>query len=316
MLSYLSPDENFLAIPTNSSTDTARIAVLPIPFERTTSYGKGTKDGPRAILRASHYVEFYDDEFDRELCFDVGIATLEPIPVKKLALSDALALIETRTRAVLQSGLFCTALGGEHTITAPLVRAYAERHADLCVLQFDAHADLRDQYEGTPLSHACVMARIAEFLPPERITQVGIRALCKEEAAFIRQQGIHTFFASSIRRGLYGEHWINSVVETLGENVYITFDVDALDPSIMPSTGTPEPEGLTYSECLAIVRRVVESGRRIVGFDVVELAPIKKLHHPDLLTARLVYKLLNFAFSHERPTTRRRSARERRSTRA
>lgn len=316
MLSYLPPDENFLGIAAEHSTDRAHIAILPLPLERTTSYGKGTKDGPRAILRASHYVEFYDDEFDRELCFDVGIATLESLPLKKLPPPEALSLIEARTREILASGKFCAALGGEHTVTAPLVRAHIERYPDVSVLQLDAHSDLRDEYDGTPLSHACVMARVAEFLPPDRITQVGIRALCKEEAAFIRKRGVHTFFASGIRRGRYGDEWIERVVETLGEKVYLTFDVDALDPSIMPATGTPEPEGLTYSECIALVRRVVESGRRIVGFDVVELAPIKRLHFADLVAARLVYKLLNIAFSHERPKSSRRSPKPRRSSRA
>lgn len=189
-------------------------------------------------------------------------------------------------------------LGGEHSITAPLVRAHAQKVPDLTILQFDAHADLRIEYDGTPYSHACVMARIAEFLDPSRITQVGIRALSKEEASFIRSAGVRTFFAHAIRRG--DAQWMDRVLEGLSEHVYITFDVDALDPSIMPATGTPEPEGLTYSECIAIVKRLIETGRRIVGFDVVELAPIKKLHHPNLTAARLVYKLLNLAFAHDR----------------
>lgn len=298
MLSYLPATENFLGIPPDKSTNTAAIAIQPIPLERTTSYGKGTKDGPREILRASHYVEFYDDEFDRELCFERGIATLEPLPLKKLPIEEALALVEARASAILQAGKFCVGLGGEHSITAPLVRAHAQKVPDLTILQFDAHADLRIEYDGTPYSHACVMARIAEFLDPSRITQVGIRALSKEEASFIRSAGVRTFFAHAIRRG--DAQWMDRVLEGLSEHVYITFDVDALDPSIMPATGTPEPEGLTYSECIAIVKRLIETGRRIVGFDVVELAPIKKLHHPNLTAARLVYKLLNLAFAHDR----------------
>lgn len=298
MLSYLPATENFLGIPPDKSTSTAAIAIQPIPLERTTSYGKGTKDGPREILRASHYVEFYDEEFDRELCFERGIATLEPLPLKKLPIEEALALVEARASAILQAGKFCVGLGGEHSITAPLVRAHAQKVPDLTILQFDAHADLRIEYDGTPYSHACVMARIAEFLEPSRITQVGIRALSKEEASFIRSAGVRTFFAHAIRRG--DAQWMDRVLEGLSEHVYITFDVDALDPSIMPATGTPEPEGLTYSECIAIVKRLIETGRRIVGFDVVELAPIKKLHHPNLTAARLVYKLLNLAFAHDR----------------
>lgn len=313
MLSYLPPAKNFLGIDAAHSNQTAAIAIQPIPLERTTSYGKGTKDGPRQLLRASHYVEFYDDEFNRELCFERGIATLEPLPFKKLPIEESLALIEARIRAIADQHRFVVGLGGEHSVTAPILRVYAERHAELSVLQFDAHSDLRTEYEGTPYSHACVMARVAEFLPPRRIVQVGIRALCSQEAAFIKRHRMPTFFASGIRRGVYGSDWIERVVDSLTGEVYITFDVDALDPSIMPATGTPEPEGLTYSECIQIARRVVESGRRIVGFDVVELAPIKSLHHPNLTAARLVYKLLNIAFAHEQRPSRRRTPRAHRS---
>jgi agmatinase len=141
------------------------------------------------------------------------------------------------------------------------------------------------------------MARVAEFFPTKRITQVGIRAQCIEEAQFIREKKINTFYASAIRRGLHGANWQKSVVDTLAKDVYITFDVDAFDPAIMPSTGTPEPDGLLYSETIDVIRAVVASGRRIVGFDVVELAPVKGVNHPDLTAARLVYKLLNLAFT-------------------
>ncbi len=314
MLSYLPQAENFLGLDAEHSTSEAAIAIQPIPFERTTSYGKGTQNGPRELLRASHYVEFYDDEFERELCFDRGIATVEPLPLKKLSIEEALALIEARTRAIMSSHRFFVGLGGEHTISAPLIRVHAERFPNMSVLQLDAHADLRTEYEGTPFSHACVMARVAEFLSPSRIVQVGIRALCTEEAAFIKRHRMPTFYASGIRRGLYGSDWIERVVDSLTDEVYITFDVDALDPSIMPATGTPEPEGLSYSECISIARRVIESGRRIVGFDVVELAPIKKLHHANLTAARLVYKLLNISFAHEQTRRRQRVAKSGRKT--
>ncbi|GIV54443.1 MAG: agmatinase [Candidatus Kapaibacterium sp.] len=308
MLLYLPQDENFLGLEAAHSDATAGIVIQPLPFERTTSYGKGTADGPRELLKASHYVEFYDDEFERELCFECGIATLDPLPLKKLSIPEALTLIHTRASAIIAANRFCVGIGGEHTISAPLIRAHAERYAELSVLQFDAHADLRNEYDGTPLSHACVMARVAEFLPPTRIVQVGIRALCREEAAFIKRHQMATFFASGIRQDRYGQDWIKRLVESLTGEVYLTFDVDALDPSIMPATGTPEPEGLSYSECIRIARAIVESGRRIVGLDVVELAPIKKLHHPNLTAARLVYKLLNIAFSHAQRRTARQSA--------
>ncbi len=170
-------------------------------------------------------------------------------------------------------------------------------HPKMSILHFDAHSDLRDEYQGTPWSHASFMARVTEFFPTKRITQVGIRAQCIEEARFIREKKINTFYASAIRRGLHGKNWQKSVVDTLAKEVYVTFDVDCFDPSIMPSTGTPEPDGLLYSETLDVFRTLVKSGRKIIGFDVVELAPEKNVTHPDLTTARLVYKMLNYAFA-------------------
>lgn len=300
MLSYLPPQSNFLGIEPQFSSASAAIALQPIPYERTVSYGKGTRNGPQEILRASHYVEFYDDEFERELCFDCGIATVKPLTFnEKLPVEEELLLIERRIAAILDTHDFCVVLGGEHTVSLPVIRAHAMRHPELSVLQFDAHADLRPSYEGSRFSHACVIARIAEFIDPSSITQVGIRALCKEEIEFIKQARIHTYFAHDIRRGHTRANWMDRALEHLNANVYITFDVDVLDPAFMPATGTPEPEGLSYSECIELVRKVVASGRRIVGFDVVELAPIKQLHHPNLTVARLVYKLLNIAFARE-----------------
>ncbi|MCO6466913.1 MAG: agmatinase [Bradyrhizobiaceae bacterium] len=289
---------NFLGIDNDfSSLERSRIAVVSAPYEHTVSYGGGTKLGPRAILDASRYVEFYDDETRRELCFDVGIATIKPIEFGENVDRKALTLIERRVAALLDRGKFIATLGGEHTISSACIHAHLGRYPDLSVLQFDAHGDLRDEYEGSPFSHASVMARVCEFMRPERLTQVGIRAICKEEATFIREQSVNTFTMSAIRKGLHGSEWVKSVVSTLQEQVYVSFDVDGLDPSIMPSTGTPEPDGLFYHEALAILREVIASGRQIVGFDVVELAPVKGVHHPDLTAARLVYKIMNLAFS-------------------
>jgi agmatinase len=171
----------------------------------------------------------------------------------------------------------------------------------MSLLHFDAHSDLRDTYEGSRYSHASFCARVAETMDPAKITQVGIRAQCREEAEFIRERGVKTFYANAIRRGVHGDLWQKSVVDTLGETVYVTFDVDYFDPAIMPSTGTPEPDGFLYSETLDIFRELLRSGRRIVGFDIVELAPMKGLHHPDILTARLLYKMLNMAFAERVP---------------
>ncbi|MCE2755212.1 MAG: arginase family protein [Ignavibacteriae bacterium] len=251
----LGKSSNFLAIESAySNLEKSSVAIVSAPYEHTVSYGGGAGKGPKAILDASAYVEFYDDEFNRELCFDIGIAT---IPIK----------------------------------------AHFKKYPKMSVLHFDAHSDLRDTYEGTPYSHACFMSRVCEFMKPKSITQVGIRAQCKEEAEFIKKKGVNTFYASAIRRGLHGKNWQKSVIDSLSKDVYVTFDVDYFDPSIMPSTGTPEPDGFLYSETLDVFRELIKSGRRIIGFDIVELAPEKKVNHPDLTTARLLYKMLNYAFA-------------------
>ena len=167
----------------------------------------------------------------------------------------------------------------------------------MSILHFDAHSDLRDSYEDSKYSHACFMARVIEFFPPEKVIQVGIRAQCIEEAQLIKEKGIKTFYASAIRRNLHGENWQKKVVDTLSDEIYITFDIDYFDPSIMPSTGTPEPDGFFYNETLEVFREINKQKKKIIGFDVVELAPIETLHHANLTTARLVYKLLNYAFN-------------------
>lgn len=298
----LRKSRNFLAIPQRAALfPSSRVAILPVPYEKTVSYGGGTAQGPEAMLKASAFVEFYDDEFDRELCFDLGIATMRPLDFGKKEGRSAFDLIRGSVDALLDAGKFVVTVGGEHAISTPSILAHHERHRGMSLLHFDAHSDLRDRYEGTRYSHACFAARVAEVISPSRITQVGIRAQCREEAEFIRERGVRTFYASAIRRGVHGVAWGKRVVDTLEEEVYITFDVDYFDPSIMPSTGTPEPDGFLYSETLDILRYLRISGRKIIGFDIVELAPVKGVHHPDLLTARLLYKMLNIAFAENLP---------------
>ena len=290
--------QNFLALEKeHSSFGSSSIVIHPVPYERTVSYGHGTKNGPSAILKASQFVEFYDEETGRELHREKGIATIAPFQTGKLKDESFLAKLHDRTTELIDAQKFVVTLGGEHTITSALVSAHAKRYTNLSVLQFDAHSDLRGEYQGNRYSHACVMARITDFLSPERIVQVGIRAQAIEESEFIRTQGVHTYYAHAIRQGTHTrvlKEWDDFVVDDLTENVYITFDVDGLDPSIMPSTGTPEPNGLLWEEVMRCIRKVARK-RRIVGLDVVELAPIAGLHHPDLLTAKLISKILNFA---------------------
>ena len=289
---------NFLRIEKEiSSFQTSRIVVVPAPYEHTVSYGWGTRLGPQAILEASRYVEHYDEELGTELCETVGVATLPSIAFGKSANEKAVDKIYQVVKKLLAQDKFVAVLGGEHTISQAPIRAHLEKYPDLSVIQFDAHADLRDTYEGTKFSHACVMARVCEFMDPTRIAQVGIRALCIEEAQFIRQKGINTQYAHQIRAD---NDWISRILPTLSHHVYVTFDVDGFDPSIMPSTGTPEPNGLYWSETMGLLRLIGEQ-KHIVGFDVVEFAPMKGYHHPDYTAAKLTYKLMNYAFSKNRP---------------
>ncbi len=298
-MNTLDSSNNFLAIDTHCTLNESDIVIVSAPYEHTVSYGGGTRFGPKGILEASAYVEFYDDEFDNELCFEKGIATLEPIEFGSNTDKAALSIIETQVRELLEMGKFVVTLGGEHTISTAPIKAHFDKYPRMSILHFDAHSDLRDTYHDTPYSHACFMARVAEFFPTERITQVGIRAQCKEESDFIKEKKVNTFYASAIRRGLWGEDWHTSIINSLAEEVYITFDVDYFDPSIMPSTGTPEPDGFLYAETLQLLRKVRRSGKKIIGFDIVELAPVKNSYHPDLTTARLLYKMLNIAFADE-----------------
>lgn len=296
-MKILDIENNFLALEEeNSSFENSRVAIVSAPYEHTVSYGGGTRNGPEAIIKASQFVEFYDEEFDRELCFEQGICTIEPIDFGGKANKDALDMIYEQVKELLDKDKFVITLGGEHTISSAPIRAHHEKYPNMSVLQFDAHSDFRDSYEGSKYSHASIMARAAEFFPNHKITQVGIRAQCIEEANFIKENKVNTFYANAIRRGVHGQDWQQSVVDTLSDEVYITFDVDYFDPSIMPATGTPEPDGFLYHETLDLLRKIKAAGKRIVGFDVVELAPMEGLSHPDILTASLIYKMLNIGY--------------------
>ncbi len=289
---------NFLGIEKKySDYTTSRVVVLPAPYEQTVSYGGGTRFGPKAILEASHYVEFFDEELKRELYKEKGIATLPPLNFKGKKDKSALDMIGRTVRDLLKEGKFVVILGGEHTISAAPIKAHIEKYPDLSVLHIDAHSDLRTEYEGNKYSHASVMARVCEFLNPRRLVQVGIRAQCIEEAQFIIEKKINTFYAQDIRDGKYGQFpadWQDSVVAQLTDTVYVSFDVDGFDPSVMPATGTPEPNGLYWHETMTLLRKVGER-KKIVGFDVVEFAPIKHLHHAEETAAKLIYKILNYA---------------------
>jgi agmatinase len=294
----LSIKKNFLGIEKEfSSFEKSKIAVLSCPYEKTTSYGKGTAKGPAAILKASRYVEFFDEETKKEVCFEKGIATLKPLIFGNLTGKKTLDFIYKNVKALIDEGKFVITLGGEHSISAAPVKAHFDSSSMLeggfSLLHFDAHSDLRDEYEGNKYSHASFAARVAEFTTD--ITQVGIRAQCKEEFEFIKRKGINTFYAYQMRNEGFDYLLREKIIDTLNKNVYITFDVDYFDPSIMPSTGTPEPNGFYWDETMSLLKDVCEK-RNVLGFDVVELAPRKEYIFPDFLTAKLVYKILNYKF--------------------
>ncbi len=277
----------------DAALESAGAVILPVPYESTTSYGGGTRRGPRAILDASRYVEYYDQELDTEP-WKVGIHTLPQLELTQEGSTSASHELEDAYGRILDAigPRFPIVLGGEHGISAPLVRATAERvEGRLSVLQLDAHADLRDGYGGAPYSHASFAWRtldVADYV------QVGLRAVSPEELAVIRErpEQVTAIWADEMWEN---DDWMDRAIDALGETVYLTFDVDYFDPSIMPSTGTPEPGGGDWYRTLRFLRRVFEE-RRVVGMDVVELAPTPGLHAPDVVVAKLVYKLLGYKF--------------------
>lgn len=281
---------NFLGLPAPAPTlDAAPVVVLPVPYEATVSYMGGTRFGPRRILEASRYIELYDHELDTEP-HEIGIHTLPELVLSGAGPAEALAELRRAFDALLARDKFVIMLGGEHSISGPPIEAHADRLGTgrtLSVLQLDAHGDLRAEYEGTPLSHACVMHRVHERV---RLVPVGIRAITREERELIRRRGIPTIFAHELDAA---GAWIDRAVNALGDDVYITIDVDYFDPALVPATGTPEPGGGQWYPTLRLLERVFAE-RRVVGVDVVELAPIPGVVAPDFLVAKLVYKLIAF----------------------
>jgi agmatinase len=268
--------------------DTARVAILPVPFDRTTSYVPGTRNGPREIIQASSHMELWDEELQRDI-HGVGIVTLAEMELPYGEMQPVMDEIRRVAGEILERDKFLVTLGGEHSITPPIVAAAAARHRGLHLLQIDAHADLRDSYMGTTHNHACAMRRSLEHAA---LTQVGIRSLSTEEAEVIPSLKTTVFYDQDLRAR---PDWVNRVVASLGDPVYVTIDVDGLDPAIMPATGTPEPGGLSWYEVTGLLRAVF-SQRRVVACDVVELSPIPGMVAPNFLCAKLVYKMIGYRF--------------------
>jgi agmatinase len=286
------PPESFLGMPHEEVPfEECPVAVLPVPYEATVSYMGGTRYGPRAILHASRFLETYDHELDLEP-YQVGVHTLPELVLSDAGPAVALAELQRAFELLLDGGKFVIMLGGEHSVSGAPILAHAERlpRNSLSVLQLDAHCDLRAEYEGTPLSHACVMHRVHDRV---NLVQVGIRSLTAEERVLIRDRDIPVVFGHE----LSSVGWMDRVMESLGERVYISVDIDYFDPSLVPSTGTPEPGGGEWYPTLELLERVFKE-KKVVGCDVVELAPIPRMVAPDFLAAKLVYKLIAFFGTH------------------
>ncbi len=277
------PHFNFCGLPDKDNIyESASIVILPIPFDKTSTWLKGADKGPDAIIEASEYLELYDIETDTEV-FKKGIFTAESIHSESSS-----ALINKTDAAVskyLNDNKFVASLGGDHSVSIGPIKAYSERYKDLSVLHLDAHADSRDSYEESPYNHACVIARIREFVG--NIVSVGIRSMDISEHPGIDNKRM--FFAHNIHDSY---KWINKAVSLLTDHVYITIDLDVFDPGIMPSTGTPEPGGLSWYQVTKLLYSLSKS-KQIVGFDVVELCP-SDAKAPDFLAAKLIYTLLSY----------------------
>jgi agmatinase len=274
------------ALPEACSAEDAAALILPIPFDRTTSYVSGTRYGPSALLAASAQVELWDEEIGIDV-HGQGIFTLPELDLSSFTLDDAIGEIRRVASALAETGKFVITLGGEHSITSPLVDVAASRHRGLSVLQIDAHADLRPSYLGQRHSHACAMRRTIDFAP---LVQVGIRNISTEEVEVAPQLDTTIFYDWNMRDD---PTWIDRAIDALSDHVYITIDLDGLDPATMPAVGTPEPGGLSWRELTTLLRRTFER-RDVIACDVVELCPIPGMASPNFIAAKLVYKLLTY----------------------
>lgn len=287
--------KNFLNLPLESSTwEKSKIVIIPFGLENSVSYGQGTKNGPTAIINASQEVELFDEEQKKEIYRDTNIVTLESFSIPQ-NIDQSFSKIEKIVQEVYQAKKFPLILGGEHSLTKAPINFFKNHFQDLTILQFDAHADLRDSLEGNKNSHGAVMRRCLELSPKINLIQLGIRNISNNqedgsEYDFWQknQNRIKTFWAKEM------DQWqLREIIDSCQSNVYLSFDVDVFDPSIMPSTGTPEPGGLSWYRVLEIIKAVSQE-KKIIGADFVELAPIKNFSAPDFMVAKLIYKLIGY----------------------
>jgi agmatinase len=277
------------ALPIRRSFDDSAVVILPVPVDPTTSYVGDTRNRPHEILHAPSHMELWDDEMRADV-HGIGIFTLPEMELPFGEMEPLLDEIERVAYEIIGRDKFLVALGGEHSITPPLVSAAARKYPGMSVLQIDAHADMRDAYMGTRHNHACAMRRCLQHA---RLTQVGIRSLSTEEAEILPRLNTTVFYDASMRQD---PAWMDRVIESLADDVYVSIDVDGLDPAIMPATGTPEPGGLSWAEITVLLRTVV-ARRRVISADIVELSPIPGMVAPTFLCAKLIYKLLTYRFA-------------------
>jgi agmatinase len=276
---------NFLGIPRiYSDYKRSRFVILPVPYEQTTTYRTGTREGPQAIISASKQVELFDEELGAE-SYKVGICTLNELEPSSRGPEKMVEKIFEVGRELAKDKKIVVMLGGEHTISIGMIKAYKQRYKDLSVLQLDAHADLRDSFQGSRFSHACTMRRVREIAPT---VQVGVRNISLEEHKYVKKEKLNLFFASGKNQG-----WLDEALSLLSDDVYLTLDLDFFDPSIMPSVGTPEPGGFLWYETINLLRKL-SLKKNIVGLDIVELCPQPGNIAPDFMVAKLIYKIIGY----------------------
>lgn len=280
---------NFMGLPARySEYKRARFAVLPIPYDSTTSFQVGTRNGPAAIIRASQQVELFDDELEGEY-YKAGIATMDPLLPEMAGPKEMHEAIFDAARRIVRDGKTIVGLGGEHSVTSGLIRALKAKYKKISILQFDAHLDLRNEWEGSPYSHASVMRRCLDL--GADLVSVGIRNVSAEEHQFVRKaKNVEVVTA---RQAHMDDEWVDRAIDSLGENVFVTIDIDGFDPAYAPGTGTPEPGGLDWYQVTGLLR-LVAAEKNIVGMDVVEVMPIPGQAVTEFLAARLIYKLIGY----------------------
>lgn len=277
---------NYGGIYPECSLRNAKFVVVPVPYDSTSTYQPGSRRGPAAILEASANMELYDEELKKET-FLAGIHTVLPVEVDARGPKTMIDAVRKRIRRIVAQDKIPVMLGGEHSITLGAVQAVAEKYPKLTVLQFDAHADLRDRYQKTPYNHACVARRVAEFCD---LVQVGIRSMSREEGEFLPESCVKSYSADDVFKH---PNWAETAAQSLKGDVYVTIDLDVFDPSVMPATGTPEPGGLFWRDVLGLLR-LVSRKCAVRGFDVVELAPLPGIVAPDFMAAKLIYRFMGY----------------------